>query len=113
MNVTRRAAPGTARTAAGAVIAAACVLAAGCGTKAAANPGPAPIPAAPPLATSFTSSAEAGRAIVDMGGPAAQQDNFWELFVQAGGSGAVAAGDPGRGGRQRRPRRRRHRAGRW
>ena len=85
MNVTRWAAPGTARTAAGAVIAAACVLAAGCGTKAA-NPGPAPIPAAPPLATSFTSSAGAGRAIVDMGGPAAQQDNFWELFVRPAGA---------------------------
>ena len=86
MNVTRRAAPGTARTAAGTVIAAACVLAAGCGTKAAANPGPAPIPAAPPLATSFTSSAGAGRAIVEMGGPAAQQDNFWELFVRPAGA---------------------------
>ena len=85
MNVTRRAAPGTARTAAGTVIAAACVLAAGCGTKAAANPGPAPIPAAPPLATSF-SSAGAGRAIVEMGGPAAQQDNFWELFVRPAGA---------------------------
>ncbi len=89
MNATRRTAPGTVRTTAGAMIAAACLLAAGCGTQAAAHPGPAPAPPAPPLAmsvTGATGATGAGRAIVEMGGPAAQEDNFWELFVRPAGT---------------------------
>ena len=105
MNATRRTAPGTVCTTAGAMIAAACLLAAGCGTQAAAHPGPAPAPRAPPLATSVTGATGAtgaGRAIVEMGGPAAQQDNFWELFVRPAGTArwrlATPAGVASNGG---------------
>ena len=75
--------------AAAALIALACAVTAGCGATAAPRPGPAaaPAPAAPPpLAVSFTDSAGAGRAIVEMGGSPAQEDNFWELFVRPAGT---------------------------
>jgi hypothetical protein len=78
-----------ARAAAAALIALACVVTASCGATAAPRPGPAatPAPAAPPpLAMSVTDSAGAGRAIVEMGGSAAQEDNFWELFVRPAGT---------------------------
>jgi len=84
---TRPAAP--AARAAAALIGLACVLTAGCGAIAAPRPGPAATPApaaAPPLATSFTDSAGEGRAIVEMGGSAAQENNFWELFVRPAGA---------------------------
>ena len=78
---------------AGAVIAVACALAAGCGTTPAASSGPtavpatgSPLPSLAPLATSFAGSAGAGQTIVPMGGPAAEEDNFWELFVRPAGS---------------------------
>jgi hypothetical protein len=62
------------------------VIVAGCGSTHGAGPGPA-APAAPaPLATSFAGSAGTGWAIVEMGGSAAQHNNFWELFVRPAGS---------------------------
>ena len=75
------------RTAAATAVA--CALAAGCGTRPAASP-PAAVPATgsvlAPLATSFAGAAGAGRAIVEMGGSAAGENNFWELFVRPAGS---------------------------
>jgi hypothetical protein len=77
----------TAITALAVTCAVTCALAAGCGSQRAASPGPAAVPAAPPpLATSATDSAGAARAIVEMGGPAAGEDNFWELFVRPAGT---------------------------
>jgi hypothetical protein len=78
----------SARTAAGPMTAAlagllaAGALVAGCGTKPAASAAPPPAPAAPPLATSFASTAGTGWAIVEMGGSAAQENNFWQIFVR-------------------------------
>jgi len=76
-----------------AALAVACALAAGCGTTRAASSGPTAVPATgsaltslAPLATSFAGSAGTGQAIVPMGGPAAEEDNFWELFVRPAGS---------------------------
>ncbi|MGP0027140.1 MAG: hypothetical protein ACLPKE_27850, partial [Streptosporangiaceae bacterium] len=74
---------------AAALVALACAVTAGCGATAAPRPGRAapPAPAAPtPLAKSFTGAAGAGRAIVEMGGSAAQEDNFWELFMRPTGT---------------------------
>ncbi|MGO9784597.1 MAG: hypothetical protein ACLPQY_33320 [Streptosporangiaceae bacterium] len=74
---------------AAALVALACAVTAGCGATAAPRPGRAapPAPAAPtPLAMSFTGAAGAGRAIVEMGGSAAQEDNFWELFMRPTGT---------------------------
>ena len=63
------------------------VLAAGCGsTPARTARETAPAAAPPPLATAVTGESGAGRAIVEMGGPAAQADNFWELFVRPAGT---------------------------
>jgi hypothetical protein len=60
-------------------------LIAGCGSTPA--PGtPPPAPPAPPLTSSFSSTAGAGWAIVEMGGPAAQQENFWQLFARPTGA---------------------------
>jgi hypothetical protein len=82
----RRAAP-TARTAGGAVVIAACVLAAGCGSSPVTTPPTTAVPAgAPPLTTASIDATGAGWAIVEMGGSAAQQDNFWELFVRPTGT---------------------------
>jgi hypothetical protein len=59
---------------------------AGCGsTPAPAVPAPA-APAPPPLATSFTTAAGASWTIVEMGGSAAQEENFWQLFVRPAGA---------------------------
>ena len=78
----RRAAP-TARTAGGAVVIAACVLAAGCASSPVRTPPRPAVPAeSPPLTTASVSATGAGWAIVEMGGSAAQEDNFWELFVR-------------------------------
>jgi hypothetical protein len=60
-----------------------CLLAAGCGSSPSDG---AARPAAPrtlPLATSFASSAGSDWAIVEMGGSAAQEENFWQLFVRS------------------------------
>jgi hypothetical protein len=69
--------------AAGVLIAAAAV--AGCGSTPAPSAAPPP-PPAPPLTTSFASTAGAGWAVVEMGGSAAQEDNFWQLFVRPAGA---------------------------
>jgi hypothetical protein len=75
ITATRRAA----RTAA----ALACLLvAAGCGGAPAAGPARPAAPPAPPLATSFASAGGSDWAIVEMGGSAAQENNFWQLFVR-------------------------------
>jgi hypothetical protein len=75
------AAPG-ARTAAGAVIAVACLLAAGCGSKPAPSASLPAAPAPPPLTTSFATANGASWTVVEMGGSAAQNDNFWQVFVR-------------------------------
>jgi len=77
----RRTAPG-ARTAAGAMIAVACLLAAGCGSKPAPSASLPTAPAPPPLATSFASAGGATWTVVQMGGSAAQDNNFWQVFLR-------------------------------
>ena len=60
-----------------------CVLAAGCGTTPATTgqeAGAATAP--PPLTTASIDPTGAGKAVVEMGGSASQEDNFWELFVR-------------------------------
>jgi hypothetical protein len=59
---------------------------AGCGTRPVSTVPAAAAAAAPPLATSFADSAGSGWSVVEMGGPAAQHDNFWELFVRSPGA---------------------------
>jgi hypothetical protein len=61
------------------------VLMAGCGSRTAAGPEPAAAPA-PPLASSLASTSGTGWAIVEMGGSAAVEENFWELFVRPPGT---------------------------
>jgi hypothetical protein len=70
--------------AAGVLVAVAAV--AGCGSKPAPSTAPPPAPAPPPLATSFASAAGTGWAVVVMGGSAAQENNFWQLFVRPAGA---------------------------
>ncbi len=64
----------------------AAVMLAGCGSKAAPAALPAAPPAPPPLATSFASATGTGLAIVEMGGSAAQENNFWQLFARPAGA---------------------------
>jgi hypothetical protein len=62
---------------------------AGCGsTPAAGPPVPAVPAAAPPLQTSFADGTGTGWAVVEMGGPAAQEENFWEMFARPPGTAA-------------------------
>ena len=68
----------TARTTA----ALACLVLAACGSAPAGSTARPAAPPAPPLATSFASAAS-DWAIVDMGGSAAQENNFWQLFVRS------------------------------
>jgi hypothetical protein len=70
------------RAAAGAMIAVACLLVAGCGSKPAPSASLPAAPAPPPLTTSFASSGGASWTVVEMGGSAAQQENFWQVFVR-------------------------------
>lgn len=92
MKATWRLAAPTARTAGGAVVIAACalaacVLAAGCGSSAVGTTPATGVPvAAPPLTTASVGATGAGWAIVEMGGSAAKEDNFWELFVRPTGT---------------------------
>jgi hypothetical protein len=67
--------------AAGAVIAVACLLVAACGSKPAPSASLPAAPASPPLATSFASTGGASWTVVQMGGSAEQEENFWQLFV--------------------------------
>jgi hypothetical protein len=62
------------------------VMVAGCGSAPAAGPAPAAPPAPAPLASAFAGATGSGWAIVEMGGSAAQHNNFWELFVRPAGS---------------------------
>jgi hypothetical protein len=65
---------------------AAAVLSAGCGSAARQAGAPAS-PAQPPsLATSLV-TATGTWAVAVMGGPAAEHDNFWQLFVRPAGTG--------------------------
>lgn len=64
----------------------ACLLAAGCGSSSSAGQTRAAAPLTPPLATSFASASGSDRAIVDMGGSSAQEENFWQLFVRPSGT---------------------------
>jgi hypothetical protein len=87
MKATRRRAAPTTRTTGGAVVIAACVLAAGCASTAVRTPPTAAVLAgSSPLATASTGATGAGWAIVEMGGSAAREDNFWELFVRPAGT---------------------------
>jgi hypothetical protein len=90
MSAPRRRLAGLAAT--GALIAAAAV--AGCGSTPAPSNSPPPAPAPPPLATSFASTAGTGWAIVEMGGSAAQEENFWQLFVRPAGATAWRQATP-------------------
>jgi hypothetical protein len=74
-----------ARLAAAGVLSAA-VAVAGCGSRPAPSTSPPPAPAPPPLAASFASTAGTGWTIVLMGGSAAQENNFWQLFVRPAGA---------------------------
>jgi hypothetical protein len=82
------------------------LLAAGCGSSPAATTSPGRAPSAsvggPTLATSVSSGDGTSWAIVEMGGPAAAYDNFWQLFVRpAGGTNwrlATPAGVASNGG---------------
>jgi hypothetical protein len=68
---------------------------AGCGSAPAASTAPPAVPAAPPpLATSFADGTGPGWAIVEMGGSAAEENNFWELFTRAPGSAAWRLATP-------------------
>lgn len=71
-----------ARAAAGTVIAVGCLLVAGCGSRPPPSPSLPAAPAPPPLAASSASAGGPSWTIVDMGGPAAQEENFWQLFVR-------------------------------
>jgi hypothetical protein len=79
--MTSRATP-KARIAACAIMAVACLLVAGCGSKPAPSASPPAAPAPPPLTTSFAAAGGAGWTVVEMGGSAAQNDNFWQVFVR-------------------------------
>jgi hypothetical protein len=59
---------------------------AGCGSSPAPGIAQQAAPAAPPLVTSFAGGAGPGWAIVEMGGSAAENNNFWELFARQPGS---------------------------
>jgi hypothetical protein len=79
MNATRR------LTAAAGGLVCAGVMVAGCGSTPAPTGQPAaPVP--PPLATSFAAGTGASWAVVQMGGSAAQHNNFWELFARPAGA---------------------------
>ena len=75
-------------TAAGAVAGLlACALATGCGSTPAGTMREIAVAATPPpLATAATRTSGAGWAVVEMGGAAGQEGNFWELFVRPAGS---------------------------
>lgn len=61
-------------------------LLAGCGSSAPPSAEPSGPAVTSPLATSLTVAGGTAWAIVPMGGPAAQENNFWELFTRSAGS---------------------------
>lgn len=69
----------------GAALAVACLLA-GCASPAALAPKPAAAAGTFPLATSLTAAGGQTWAVVPMGGSAASQDSFWELFARPAAS---------------------------
>ncbi len=77
-----------ARTVTGTVIVVACLLVAGCGSKPAPSASLPAAPASPPLSTSFASTGGASWTVVEMGGSAAQEENFWQLFLRPAASSA-------------------------
>ncbi len=87
---------------AGAVLAGALPVAAllvtGCGTTPAKTSGSSRAPLAglsvPTLATSVSSASGASWAVVQMGGPAATFNNFWELFVRPAGGASWKLATP-------------------
>jgi hypothetical protein len=80
------------------------LLAAGCGSSAARTgaAGAAASFARPSMATSAVGQAGDGLAVVEMGGPAARHENFWQLFIRRGAAGrwqlATPAGVADNGG---------------
>jgi hypothetical protein len=58
----------------------------GCGSTPAPGTAPPAAPAPPPLAASVASTAGPSWTVVEMGGSAAQENNFWELFVRPAGA---------------------------
>jgi hypothetical protein len=77
------------RSAAAAVAAGIAAVLAGCGSTPAPGHGGAPAAAGisgPALATTVASPDGTDWAVVDMGGSAAQYENFWELFVRPSGT---------------------------
>ncbi len=71
-----------ARTTAGAIIAVACLVVAGCGSKPAPSASLSAVPATPPLTTSFAAAGGASWTVVEMGGSAADENNFWQVFLR-------------------------------
>jgi hypothetical protein len=74
-------------SAACAVIAAVCLLASGCGSKPAPSASLPAAPATPPLTTSYAAADGASWTVVQMGGSAAQEENFWQVFVRPTATG--------------------------
>lgn len=71
------------------------VLAAGCGSTAAATPAPASAAAIRlPLVTSLTVPGGASWAVVDMGGSAAEHENFWQLISRPAGAAKWSLATP-------------------
>ena len=61
------------------------LLVAGCGTAPARSPAATSgLAVRPALATAAVTAAGSGLAIIEMGGPAAQDNNYWQLFTRAG-----------------------------
>jgi hypothetical protein len=75
-------------SAAGTLIAVACLLAAGCGSKPAPSASLPTPPASPPLTTSYAADGGASWTVLQMGGSAAQEENFWQVFVRPTATGA-------------------------
>jgi hypothetical protein len=107
MSMTARAAPKLASLALAALALACAPLVAACGTQPAAVSTPGPPPAAVPLSTSLVTG-QGTWAVAVMGGAAAGDDGFWQLFARPAGAsrwslvtppgvadngGLVAAGD--------------------
>ena len=76
----------------GALLAAGAI--AGCGSTPAPSAAPRAAPPPPPLATSVASTAGPSWTVVEMGGSAAQENNFWQLFVRPAGATAWRLATP-------------------